>query len=181
MNDFFTALIKVGIESPRYFLSFSMVVLLFLLLPESIIATLGLNEFRFNHRHWIGLSFLTSFSIGVVWLVLYICKGCKSKINTYRYNKKICMAIKNLNEDEMKIIRHYIQNNTRCNYLDINDGIVNRLRAIGIIHMSADISIGGSIFAHNISDVALEYINKNHLVISGSTNECRNDDERIKW
>ncbi len=75
----------------------------------------------------------------------------------------------------------YVAENTRANTLSIEDGIVQELVAERIIYRSA--SVGNMLegFAHNISDIAWDYLHVYPQLLEGSTNTHRTDKRRGLW
>ena len=83
--------------------------------------------------------------------------------------------LENLTEEEKQIMRYYLATKSRSNTLRIDDGVVNSLVANRIIYRGA--SVGNMLegFAHNISDIAWEYLHSHPELLVGSTNTYRTD------
>ena len=86
-----------------------------------------------------------------------------------------------LTEDEKQILRFYLAENTRANMLRIEDGVVQGLKADGIIFQSASLGNVLEGFAHNISDFAWDYLHINPHLLDGTTNTYRTDKRRRLW
>lgn len=149
--------------------------------PEAFIQKIGVDTFASSNRQWLGLTFLVS---GVLWGV-YVAATCRSWIadgfSKRRLRRQIIQKLSSLTEGEKQILRYYYAEDTRANVLDIGDGVVQGLVANRIIYRSASVGSLVEGFAHNITDVAWEYIFTNPQVLEGTTNTYRTDKRQRGW
>jgi hypothetical protein len=87
----------------------------------------------------------------------------------------ITARLNRLTEDEKQILRYYFAKQTRANNLRVDDGTVQGLVADGIIYRSASLGTMYGGFAHNISDIAWDYLIMNPNLLEGETNFYRTD------
>jgi hypothetical protein len=86
--------------------------------------------------------------------------------------------LNSLTEDEKQILRYYIAKDTRTNVLRVDDGVVQGLVAAGIIYRSANVGNILEGFAHNITDLAWDYLYVHRDVLQGTTDLYRTDTRR---
>ena len=161
--------------APRYLVSVAIFCAFLLFGSKEFLESIGAFNFAENYRTWIGGAFLGSLCI---WIVS-ICGDIVGIIKTWNFKrrteKNITKRLHSLTEDEKQILRFYIAKQTKSNTLRIDDGVVKGLASSYIIYQSA--SLGNMLegFAHNISDVAWNYLNENPTLLKGETNTYRTD------
>lgn len=69
--------------------------------------------------------------------------------------------LSNLSKEEKAILSEYIDNDTKTNYYNINDGVIGGLVSTQILYRSTNISQMGSVFSYNIQPWAWEMLRKN--------------------
>jgi hypothetical protein len=167
-----TELLKLA---PRYLAAIALLSGILLFLPTSWANFLGAHEIVQNFRPWIGIVFPGSISLLTVDAACRWIDSAKSSRRHEKWVESVEKKLQSLTEDEKQILRFYFANQTKTNTLRINDGVVNGLVATGIIHLAArqGTLIGG--FAHNIDDVAWDYIHEHADILDGYTNTYRTD------
>lgn len=167
--------------SPRYLAAVVLATAALLFLPASSLEHLGLPAFAQTHRQWLGLAFLASSSICCAAVGAVAWNQVDSVYRRRGARKRLIQRLQTLTEDEKEILRYYYAEGTRSNTLKTDDGVVQGLVAVGIIYRSA--SLGNILegFAHNISDVAWEYIQSHPDTLVGRTNTCRTDKRLRGW
>lgn len=170
-----TELLKLA---PRYLATIAMLTGMLLFLPASWSGFLSVHEIVQNYRPWIGLLFLGSLSLLAVDSTCRWIDSAKRERSHKAWAKTVVNKLQSLTEPEKQILRFYVANRTKTNVLRINDGVVNGLVAADVIHLAA--SQGNLIegFAHNINDLAWDYIHKNSEVLDGYTNTYRTDERK---
>jgi hypothetical protein len=167
--------------APRYLVALAIPCAVLLFSSGEFLGRLGLAQFAQDNRQWLGLGFLVCASILGVWLAagaMSFLGGIRKK---QRARKRMLQTLHSLTEEEKKILRFYVVEQTRSNVLRLDDGSVQRLVAAGIIYRSAPLGNLFDGFAHNIANAAWEYLHKdeNMRLLSGSTEDVRTDSRRI--
>ena len=141
--------------------------------PESFKDRLGLHPFIEMYREWIGVVFLFFLILGLQPIAPFL---YEISIEKYR-NKKAEEAaarlraeqiieneknIRSLTADEKSILRYFLENDTRSQDLNLQNGTVAKLMVLGIIQRASSVSYGGMkgsfTFPYTISDWAWNYI-----------------------
>lgn len=167
--------------APRYLIAIGLVAGLMLFGGESFRDTLGLSKFVSEYRPYLGGLFLTSF---VLLLVAISHDGVSAIMRRRRekeHDDRVRQYLRGLNEGEKQILRYYFTKNTRANSLRIDDGVVQGLVSNGIIFQSSALGTYFHGFAHNICDVAWDYLNAHPELLVGSTNTYRTDKTDDHW
>jgi len=92
-----------------------------------------------------------------------------------KFTKARLERLHRLTEDEKKILRFYIAQQTKTNVLRWDDGVVNGLVAEQIIFQSSEYGSVLDGFPYNITDFAWDYLHKHIYLLDGTTNEYRTD------
>lgn len=172
-------LAKFAIEilklAPRYLIAVAVMAGALLFLPSTWLDRFGLDGFATANRQWLGLTFLASATLWAVAVVVAFWKWIQRKLVQRRVRQHVIRKLNSLTEGEKQILRYYYVEHTRTNMLRLDDGVAQGLVADRIIYRSASMGsfLGG--FAHNITDLAWEYIHANPHVLQGSTNCYRTD------
>jgi membrane protein implicated in regulation of membrane protease activity len=181
-----TEVAKAALEflklAPRYIVTIAVIAGLLLFLPSGWLKLIGVEAFAQANRQWLGLTFLISTIIWLVAVVAALWAWAKGQWQARKVQQHVIRRLQSLTEDEKQILRYYYTKGTRANTLKVDDGVVQGLVASRIIYRSA--SMGNLVegFAHNITDLAWDYIHQNPAVLEGSTNVYRTDkDEHSNW
>jgi len=180
LSDVFKSFLDYLKLSPRYLFAIVFICALLLFSPQSIQHTIGIISFVDGYRQWFGVVFVIALGLWVVAVITSALEYAKKQWRRWRLRQRIVTRLQDLTEPEKQILRYYFEKNTRGNKLRIESGDVQSLVQAGIIYQSAGL---GSIlegFAHNIHDVAWDYIQKNPDVLKGST-DTYHTDERIPY
>jgi hypothetical protein len=181
MTDLVKSLLEFLKLTPRYLTAIGLVAGLILFGSDDFRETLGLTQFAKDYRFILGILFLGS----IVLLLVAVGGGGFAYIQKVWWKRKshnrIIKRLHRLTEDEKQILRFYIAENTRANTLRVDDGVVQELVAERIIYRSAQLGNMLEGFAHNISDVAWDYLQINPGLLEGSTNTYRTDKRRGMW
>jgi hypothetical protein len=168
--------------APRYLAAIGLFCGFLLLVPASIANGLGVHDFTQSYRTWLGIALIATLSLLAVNGCVTVCDVIRNRMRRATAYQRKLTRLHGLTEEEKQILRYYIAKQSKTNVLRIDDGIVNGLRADGIIHLAArqgDIVEG---FAHNIDEAAWEYLNEHEELLEGSTNTYRTDKrERDQW
>lgn len=126
---------------------------------DAMLATFGLKEFVQEYRAYLGVGFLLTLaltvvnSLAAVWTFIYprIAEAFWIRLHRKRLHR--------LNPTEKKILRYYIDNQTRSQSLRVQDGTVNALQRETIIIRGSNIGTASG-FDFIIQPWAWEYLNE---------------------
>lgn len=177
LGNFVLQILKLA---PRYLIAAAVFSAFFLLSPEGLLKKLGLFDFAQSNRPWLGITMIASFAIVGVGLAADVWHKIKRWWWKRRQYFRITQRLHRLTEDEKQILRFYFAQNTRANTLSIEDGVVQGLVAEGIIYRSAAVGNLLEGFAHNITDIAWNYLHVYPQLLEGTTNTYRTD-KRGEW
>lgn len=142
---------------------------------------LGLQPFIDNHREWIGIVFLFFLVLGLQQIGAIIYEKIKSRASQRKaieerkardqaFLQQNESNINNLTNDEKEILAYFLNNNTRTQDLNYQNGNVTHLTSLGFIYRASNVSYGGLrgsfTFPYNISDWAWDYIQKKPEVVN---------------
>lgn len=162
--------------APRYFVIVGGFCAFLMFGPENWLRQLALNDLAKLHRQWLGaLLVLCSVAVGVECsLVVY--RSVRNFVAGSLNRKSIAKRLQSLTEAEKQVLRFYVDKQTRSNDLYLTDGVVQGLESDHIIFRASNIG-QNLLFPYNINDFAWEYLNKNPLLLKGTTNTYRTDRE----
>ena len=154
--------------TPRYLIALVAIACILLFGPDDLLHKIGVYQVVQDYRFCFGLTFVAA-------LVLVLVILAVNAINSLKKWRRIIQRLQRLTEEEKQILRYYIGQQTRSSYLRIDDGVVNGLVAAAIISPAAQIGslVGG--VAHNITDIAWDYLNRFPDLLKGDTNTYRTD------
>lgn len=167
--------------APRYLMALGVMAAILLFAPESFLKFIGIFEVAQNNRPMLGLSLVVTVALFVVSIVDDGIAHFKKWWGMKRRYRRIEERLQCLTEDEKQILRYYLAENTRANTLRIDDGVVQGLKASGIIHLSASIGNALEGFAHNINEFAWDYLRVHPHLLEGTTNTYRTDKRESYW
>lgn len=161
--------------SPRYFVALAALSGFVLFAPQQALEFLGIAQLAEDHRAVLGAVFLVSCTLSA----MALCAWCVRLVAGVRAQRKmqamVTKRLSSLTEDEKQILRYYIGHQTRTNYLDISDGVVQGLISARILFRAAAVSREYTVFAVNISAQAWQMLNEDQSMLIGSTNIARID------
>ena len=134
--------------------------------PTGWITALGLQDISDEYKSIFGLALLLCVSLLIVRSVLWLSRYILGRFKEKRRMETMRRRLHSLTPRERDILRRYIEEETRTQYLDITDGVVRGLRSEAIIYQSANISVGHTVFAHNIQPWAWDYLTENPNLVN---------------
>lgn len=167
--------------APRYLIALGVMASVLLFASEEFLKFIGVFELAQNYRPMLGLALVVTVSLFAVSVSAAGIALVKRWWRQRRLYGRIAERLNCLTEDEKQILRFYIAENTRANTLRIEDGVVQGLKADGIIYQSASLGSVLDGFAHNISEFAWDYLQVNPHLLDGTTNTYRTDKRRSRW
>lgn len=146
------------------FFAISFAVLVFA--SDAVLETLGLRDFRSDYRLVLGLGLILSSAALITRLINSALDPVKTAIRERRSLNRRRERLRSLTPEERDVLRPYIQNDTRTQYLKLESGIVSGLQSVGIIYRSANIgNLGG--WAYNIQPWAWDYLKEHPEFVVG--------------
>ena len=106
---------------------------LLLFLPDSIIQSLYMTDFRDKYGFTIGIIFVVSLSILMVLSARWIYKSVQEKRNIEKLKKTQVNFLKMLSSDKASLIIAFLQEPTRTMLLPMNDGLIIELQHYSVI------------------------------------------------
>ena len=161
--------------APRFLAALGFAAGLLLFSNDQLLKRLGLTEFVQKWRFALGLTLVVSLALLAAHVGVYLLELVKRGWRKRQFDKYVIERLHRLTEDEKQILRYYLARNTRANMLRMENGVVQELVSEGIIYRSANMGNLLEGFAHNISDVAWDYLNLHPELLEGTTNTCHSD------
>jgi hypothetical protein len=137
--------------TPKITLPICIASIILLFAPPSIVSRFGLDHFNSENRGWIALTFLVSASLLASQAVF---KYAPSGIHFARREMNMRRRARLLSRFEKRIIRDYIDNDTRTRYYSVNDAIVSRLVRAGFLERATSVSTYEVEFGFSMTDWA---------------------------
>lgn len=140
--------------------------------PIRLIELLGLLGFRQSYRPWIGLTFLVSIAVVTVALFTPIWNIIRRELRDNWLIRRQSKYLADLTPRERKILRGYIQGDTRTQTFHIGDGAVRELESKLILRRASNLGAGsGWGFAYNIQPWAWDYLKRHPELVAEESQE----------
>lgn len=139
MEWFAPALEKLGKITPPSLLGLGVASGLIAFMPDSMAATLGIDQLRTEYRGWIGAAFIVSWSYLIAHVVWWG-KGHGAK--WWQARRINAVRIKHLTEltpQEKGYLEPFIKSQANTIYLPIQDGVIGGLGAKEIVYRSSSL------------------------------------------
>ncbi len=167
--------------TPRFLTALGVASALLLFSSDELLARLGLAEFVQKWRFALGLALVMAISLLGVHASANLLESARRFWRQRRSDKHIIERLHRLTEDEKQILRYYIKCETRANMLRIESGVVQELVKEGIIWKSTSMGNVLEGFAHNISDIAWDYLHLHPEFLDGATDIAYTDKRRHRY
>lgn len=165
----FTKLIEwLQLSSGRLLALFVIIVLaagLVVFAPDKILEPLGIREIPPKYHPWPGISFVVSGIGTLVTGIVCITPLVKREINHRKLLNRRRKRLHNLTPGERLILRRYIENQTRTQWLRLDDGVARELTVERIIRRASTQGHVLKGFPHNIDPWVWDYLNKSPELI----------------
>lgn len=181
LNELLTGVLDAVKLAPRYLAPVGLVAAMLLFVPQEYLQVVGVHQLAQDYRPVLGLALLFCIATLVMLVGHALWRSTGSRWRRYKFRRCIHQRLGRLSEDEKQILRFYISQQTRANTLRIDDGVVQGLVAAGVIYRSAQIGSLVDGFSHNISEIAWKHLDKNEVLLEGSTNTYRTDKRPRYW
>lgn len=175
VSDYTKVLLDFLKLAPRYLITISLIAGFCLFAPDAWLRHLRINDFAKHNGEWLGIVFVVSSLLFIVDRTIAIAGWIRDQASLKKISQLRLQRLHALTEEEKQILRFYIIKQTKTNYLRIEDGVVNGLVAAGIIYLASSTGSWLEGFAHNISDFAWDYLNKNQTLLLGTTKLYRTE------
>lgn len=152
---------------PAFLVAITTILGLILFLPEEIVKTLAVDEFRIKYRVWIGPTFL----LAVLFLGARPYMYLRQEYFQWRQFKSMQKQLHQLTPEEKGYLLPYIKEQKNTIYVGPEDGIMNGLVAKGIICRVSDSGTHTEGFPFNLESWAREYLGKNTNLLEGHSGE----------
>ena len=111
---------------------------LILFLPEKILKKMYLINFKDKFGFIIGIVFLISISILFIFLLTFVIKKIKNKIDDRNVKKGRIKYLLNADKSKTNLIKEFIKDKTHTLSLPMNDGLILELQYFGIINAAGN-------------------------------------------
>jgi hypothetical protein len=143
--------------SPRYLLPISLFTGFVLFAPQEMLDRFGLVRLLSDYRPYFGLVFLLSTTLLLSAALAAVYSWFKKRRRQRARLKYMRQRLHHLAEPEKVILRGFVYNGTRSQYLDMADGTIGGLEVEGIIFRSSNVGNINS-WAYNIQPWAWRYL-----------------------
>lgn len=127
--------------------------------PNSFLSKLFVLNLRNDNKEIIGLFWILSVCVLVLYVCLFFAGVFKEKIDTFFYKRKLVNQLKVLSPRQKQLLKSfYVQNNKgKLDYTSADASVLEALNIIG----RAPVSVGGTVFEYFLHPWVIEYIDKN--------------------
>ncbi len=126
---------------------------LILFLPEDILSKMYLINFKNKFGFIIGILFLLSVSILIVFILSYIIEKVKNKVKDYKLKKGRIEYLLRADKSKTNLIKEFIKNETHTLSLPMNDGLILELEHFMIISTAGNTQLAN----YDYGNVYLKY------------------------
>ncbi len=174
LNEFAKTFLEYLKLAPRYLIALGTIAAILLFSKQQLLEYVGVAEFSQKYRSILGLILIIAFALFITSISSEAIALIKKSWRRRKLYQRVIKRLHCLTENEKQILRFYIQKNTRANLLDIRCGDVSSLISSAIIYQSTDYG-NISVVAHNINEIAWDYLHKHPCLLHGETNIYRTD------
>ena len=141
---------------------------LILFLPISVLKMLGLDNVPELWRTILGLSFIISLSVLVVYFIIKVVKNILSKYYKMRFKRIFPKVMKNLRSEELAVVALLYRSPNYTSRLPYTDGVTVRLTSKNVIQLTSsnNLAYGNDlVIPFTITPIAQDYIDKHSELI----------------
>lgn len=161
----FTNLLEWLSLTPWWFFTFLTIVSGWIVFfPSTHLRNLGLATIRQDYLPVIGVIFVVSTGLWLTLTARYLWDKGKEKYHQRKLRNHQKEKLRNLTPKEKKILRPYISKNTWSQYLPMESGTVNELKAHNVITIGSKVSSGYK-WAYVIQPWAKEYLEEHPVLV----------------
>ena len=133
--------------------------------PSQLITWLGFDGLAQNLKPYLGAALVLSMAV----MIASACRWLATAAREWANQRRICRirvsAIKKLGSDEIKILRSYVEKNTKTGHIDLTNGAIASLINAEILYKASDYALHSGEVAVNITPWAWDYLNEHKQVI----------------
>ena len=155
----------------RYLWGFIVVLALLLWGPQWLVSGFGMSAILSQDRLYFGLSFAVLLGMVLSDLISLTFSGPINRLEQARWRKLRVKRLHDLTPHEKLILKVYLDQNTRTQYLNIGNGVVTGLVHEEILYRSANIGNLSSGFAYNIQPWAFDYLRQHPELLLGNAGD----------
>jgi len=148
---------------------------LILFLPVSYIQRLGLDNIPELWRTVLGLAFIISLSLLVVYFIIKVVKFIVLKYYGIRFKRIFPKVMKNLRSEELAVVALLYRSPNYTSRLPYTDGVTIRLNSKNVIQLTSsnNLAYGDDlVIPFTITPIAQDYIDKHpELIVNFSKSE----------
>jgi hypothetical protein len=145
-----------------------------LVLPISVVETMGLAGLRNQYRPLVGVVAL----VATAWLaaiLFYDTGGWVRK--RFRFGRTSRRLLESLSPVEKGYLKEYMANKTRTLTFSLSDGVAQGLVARRILYIPSDLSRDEDYFDYNLHSWAYRMLKQNPWLLSGAVRRRDDDDD----
>lgn len=157
-----TAIKKVG---PSFYFTALVASALLLFLPDAVMARIGLARLFEPYRMYVGVAFIVSASLVVVWIVSSLAAPLLDQFETWRLHRHSLKTLRELTDAEKAFLRPYIRGRENTQYALISDGVPRGLQAKGVIYRASNVSMPGGGFPFNLQPYVRQLLNEHGYLL----------------
>ncbi len=141
-----------------------------LLLPDGLLARMGLVDLRNDFRAWVGLVALVSLAWLVALPIYNLGVWVEKEVVYWRIRRNGLAILRNLSSVEKEYLRQYIDQNTTTLTFELSDGVVQGLQQKGLIVRVSSVGRPSPRpeFDYNIQPWADRVLRENPNLLQGS-------------
>lgn len=139
-----SAVVLDQLKDPKIALFLFISTALLLFLPQSILTPLGIHAFIEGKRRLIGLIFFYSIKCFLAISVFWVLVQVKRRIQARRLTEHVKPALRDLTPEERKFLAGFVVQDTKIQYYNDRDDILDRLISNNILFLTSDTSVAES-------------------------------------
>jgi membrane protein implicated in regulation of membrane protease activity len=143
--------------------------------PARVLEILGVTGFVAGYRMWVGFVFLVCVALLLARAGAGVFEFAKKRIQQRRTLRRWQRRLHELTPEEKEVLEGYVLENTRTQYFQLEDGVIQGLAAETIITRAASVGDVFKGFAYNIQPWAWRYLKEHPTVLgdAGSSGRVR--------
>lgn len=173
MNNFdlFNTIFKFLQKPSPFLFVISLVTAILIFVNDNLLEKIFILEFRNEFSLYIGIIFLISTLLILLYFFIWISKKIKTYYIEYKKNKILLNYLLNLNIEQKETVVKLYYNKGQCANLDITQSNVYLLEKYSIIGRASNMGVHGKFFSYFLQPWVIDYIDKHR----GFTNGIKRD------